>query len=280
MPEASYTLRRLYARLGALRRTRREARFEPRIRPGQGPPLLLSPHLDDAVLDCWSLLRGEPAPVVVDVFAGVPAPGAPVPLWDRITGASDSSERVRERLDEDARALGAAGREALHLPLLDAQYRRPGTPLEPQDLDRELAARMDAAPARVIAPAGIGGHPDHLLVRRYARLLASFGFAVTLYAELPYCVLHGWPAWVDGREAEGCRDVDAFWGSFLADVPGLPPLRSARVVRLDAAAAAAKLAAIRCYETQLPALSYGARGRLADPEIHRYEVFWELARTA
>ena len=42
----------------------------------------------------------------------------------------------------------------------------------------------------------------------------------------------------------------------------------------------AKLAAMRCYATQMPALSYGGRGLLEDPEIHRYEVFWDLpART-
>jgi hypothetical protein len=57
----------------------------------------------------------------------------------------------------------------------------------------------------------------------------------------------------------------------------MPALRSAHVERLDDAAAAAKLEAMRCYATQLPALEYGARGLLADAEIHRDEVRWELA---
>ena len=76
------------------------------------------------------------------------------------------------------------------------------------------------------------------------------------------------------------RDIDAFWGSFLDGVAELAPLRSARVVRLEDERAAAKLAAMRSYATQMPALSYGGRDLLADPEIHRYEVFWDLAAPA
>src|SRR5690348_14091165 len=112
MTRASHLLRRLDGRYRRVRAARRDARFEPRIRPGDGPPLLLSPHLDDAVLDCWSVLTARPAPRVVDVFAGIPPAGAGAPLWDRITGAPDSAARVGERLEEDARALGAAGAEA------------------------------------------------------------------------------------------------------------------------------------------------------------------------
>jgi LmbE family N-acetylglucosaminyl deacetylase len=280
MPQASHYLRAISSRWRELRRGRADARLQPQIRRGEGRPVLLSPHLDDAVLDCWSELTGEAPPRVVNVFAGVPAGGAPVPLWDRITGAGDSSARVRERLAEDAQALAGAGCEASNLQFLDAQYRRPGEPVEPAHLDRALASALAEPAHRVLAPAAIGGHPDHVLVRRYARLLARHGFAVTLYADLPYCVMHGWPSWVDGRASDPHRDIDAFWSSFLAGVGELPPLRSARVVRLDEERAAAKLAALRSYATQLPALSYGGRDLLADPEIHRYEVFWDLAAPA
>ncbi len=223
------------------------------------------------------MLSGDTPLRVVNVFAGVPASGAPVPLWDRITGAGDSAARVRDRIQEDARALARAGLEPTNLALLDAQYRRPGNPLEPEEIDRALAAELDGASTHVLAPAAIGDHPDHVLVRRYARLLLRAGFTVTLYADLPYCVLHGWPSWVDGREPDGHRDIDAFWNSFLDAVGELGQMRSARVVRLDDERAAAKLEAMRCYESQLPALSYGGRELLSDPEIHRYEVFWDLA---
>lgn len=276
MAGASHTMRRLAGGWRAMRHGRADARLEPQLRRGQAGTLVLSPHLDDAVLDCWGELASGDAVRVVNLFAGVPPAGTAVPLWDRITGASDSSARVRERLAEDASALALAGREPTNLPLLDSQYPRPERP-GPGDLDRELAARLAGESfARVLAPAAIGGHPDHLLARRYARVLARAGFAVTLYADLPYCVAHGWPGWVDGRGDDPYRDVDAFWSSFLAGVGELGQLRAARVVRLDDAAAAAKLEAIRCYRSQLPALSAGARGLLEDPEIHRYEVSWEL----
>jgi hypothetical protein len=100
---------------------------------------------------------------------------------------------------------------------------------------------------------------------------------VTLYAELPYCVYHGWPHWVDGRQAEPNRNIDPFWAQFFDGLAEMPPLRDARVLRLDDDAARAKLDAMSTYTTQFSALSYGGRAMLADPEIHRFEVGWELA---
>jgi hypothetical protein len=211
------------------------------------------------------------------MFAGIPSAGV-LTLWDSITGASDSAGRARERIAEDAVALARAGREPVNLSFLDAQYRRPPAPTLAQ-IDRAVCAAVTSA-SRVLVPAGLGSHPDHLLARRYGRGLAAAGMPVTLYADLPYCVLHGWPTWVDGREPEPNRNVDAFWGSFVADVPEMPPLRSGEVVRLDAATAAAKLEAMRCYATQFASLSYGARGLLSDPAIHGFEVHWELGGSA
>lgn len=269
------TLRRLYLGWQRRRQARERARFKPRLQlDPDAPALLLSPHWDDAVLDCWGLLAGPSALTVVNLFAGVPTSGR-VPLWDAITGAEDSSARARERRAEDTLALEHAGRTAVNLPLLEAQYRSPPPALKLDDLDLALKAHVACA-SHVYAPAGIGSHPDHLLARSYARALMSSGMPVTLYAELPYCVLHGWPHWVDGRAAEPNRDVDALWRSFLEDVPELPELRAAEVRRLNDASAAAKLAALRRYRTQLPALSYGARGLLEDPETHRFEVSWRL----
>jgi LmbE family N-acetylglucosaminyl deacetylase len=266
--------RDLYRRSRALRASREEAHFHTRLRVEPGAPaLVLSPHWDDAVLDCWGLLSGEAAVRVLNVFAGVPAPGR-LTLWDAITGASESAQRARERIAEDARALAKANREQLNLAFLDAQYRPPPAP-SLHELDLAVTEEVASA-SRVYAPAGLGAHPDHLLTRRYARALHRAGVPVTLYADLPYCILHGWPEWVDGRAPDPHRNVDAFWLSFIEDVPEMPPLRSAHVERLDPAGAAAKLDALRCYETQFAALSYGARGLLEDPALHGFEVSWEL----
>jgi len=255
-----------------------ERRFRATLRnDARAPELVLSPHWDDAVLDCWSLLSSASELRVANVFAGAPAAGR-VTLWDSITGAVDSAERASERLAEDALALARVKRTPLNLPFLDAQYRTSGAPTL-QEIDRALSAEVASA-SRVYVPAGLGSHPDHVLVRRYGRMLCRAGMPVTLYADVPYCVMHGWPDWVDGSEPEPNRNVEAFWLSFLDGVSEMPPLRSAHVQRLDEASASAKLEALRCYQTQFPALNGGAKQMLANPAIHGFEVRWELVRQA
>lgn len=268
-------LPQLHRRARALREAYRERRFRSRLRlDPRAPQLLLSPHLDDAVLDCWSLLGSERDLLVVNIFTGIP-PAGRLALWDAITGARDSAGRVRERVAEDALALGRAGRTPVNLPFLDAQYRRPPPAPSLDELDLALSSVVQST-SRIHVPAGLGEHPDHLLARRYGRMLLRAGIPVNVYAELPYCVRHGWPHWVDGRKPDPHRDVDAFWRSSLERLPEMPSLRSAHVERLDDEAASAKLAAMSCYETQMPCLDYGASGVLADPAIHRFEVSWEL----
>jgi hypothetical protein len=268
--------RKLYRNSRARRSAQEESRFRSRLQhEPQAPALVLSPHWDDAVLDCWSLLASDRELHVINVFSGTPAPGG-LTIWDATTGAGDSAERARERIVEDALALARAGREPLGLSFLDAQYRGPPPAPTLEQFDLALTAHAGSA-CRVYVPAGLGGHVDHLLTRRYGRMLLRTGMPVELYADLPYCILHGWPHWVDGRPEQPNRNVDAFWSSFLQDVPEMPPLRTARVERLEDHDAAAKLAAMSCYRTQLPCLDYGARGLLSDPEIHRFEVRWELA---
>jgi hypothetical protein len=260
-----YAVRRWYAE----RRFRTDLRFDPKA-----PPLLLSPHWDDAVLDCWALLTNHAELTVVNVFAGVPEAGR-LTRWDRVTGAVESAARARERIAEDAEALARARRTAINLPLLDAEYRSPGPAPSPRNIDRALTTVVSTT-SRVYAPAGLGNNADHRLVRWYARLLYHAGVPVSLYAELPYCVVHGWPHWVDGSERDPYRDVDAFWQTFLVDVPELGELRSGRVERLNDEHAAAKLAAMRTYCTQFPSLDGGATELLSNPATHRFEVAWNL----
>jgi hypothetical protein len=240
--------------------------------PG-APELVISPHWDDAVLDCWGLMASERQLNVVNLFAGIPTDGRPG-IWEAIMGVQDPAQRARERMREDELALARAGRKPLNMTLLDDQYRRQMRSPPPglEDLDRAVTGGVQSA-SRVYVPAGIGAHPDHLLARRYGRMLLAGGMPVTLYAELPYCIFHGWPSWVDGGAATPTRNVDAYWQSFLRDVPELPSLRSADIDRLEASSATAKWGAIDCYQTSL---NYGARRLLSDPEFHGIEVRWEL----
>jgi LmbE family N-acetylglucosaminyl deacetylase len=241
-----------------------------------GAVVVLSPHLDDAVLSCWSVLTSDDHVQPVNVFGKPPPPGT-LTRYDRICGARDSSEHVRERVAEDARALESAGRAPVNMPFLDRQYRRPWQTPSLADLDRRLA---DAVPRvrELYAPAGLGfaPQPDHELVRRLAVASARAGIRLWLYADLPYAVTFGWPQWVTRAEEYEHLDVDALWEQLEQDVPGIGGIRSARVVRLPPDEAERKLAAMQEYRTQFAALDGGVTGLLRNPAIHGFEVFWEV----
>jgi LmbE family N-acetylglucosaminyl deacetylase len=249
--------------------------FRPRLRQEAGAPaLLLSPHLDDAVIDCWSVLTGEAEVQVVNLCARPPGPGE-LTFWDRICGAEDSEALFRTRIDEDREALALAGHEALNLPFLEAQYREGRRPPSLREIDAALVRIVPTASA-VYAPAALGTvHPDHALLRSYAVALARSGLPARLYADLPYCVDYGWPAWVTGDEAIPHLDVEAHWDGSQRG-RALVSRDSAEVVRLTEDEATAKLAAMKTYRTQFPALDGGLVGRLSNPAIHRFEVFWPL----
>ena len=241
------------------------------------PALLLSPHWDDAVLSCWSLLAAGDELTVVNVFAAIPPPGGGAGAWEALLGLPDAAARARLRAAEDARALALAGRTPVDLPLLDHQLRlahRTG-PIQLSSIDRALTARVTAA-AHVYVPAAIGGHPDHVLVRRYGQALARAGVPVSAYAELPYATAHGWPSWVAGAEQEE-GDVDAYWSFYLRAIPEAGDLRGATVESVDGAAWAAKAKAVSMY---VASLNRGVRRGVEDPAIGGFEVRWELVGAA
>jgi LmbE family N-acetylglucosaminyl deacetylase len=229
------------------------------------PPLLLSPHLDDAVIDCWSVLTAPGDLNVVNVFAGVPPRGRTT-HWDRIVGASDSAELMERRIAEDGAALSKAGRTPHNLDLLEYQQREDRREPALGTIDAAVSQVVPTA-SRVLAPAVLGTlHPDHARVRAYALACHAAGIPAELYADLPYAVVYGWPHWVTGDPADPHLDVDAYWGETPAGDP--------RVVTLDEGQAAAKLEAMRAYATQFPSLDRGPIGLLSNPKVHRFEVFW------
>jgi len=176
-----------------------------------------------------------------------------------MTGASDSAARMRERLEEDARALALAERRAEHLGFLDSQY-RDGSP---GDVLGALRDRL--SDEEVLAPAGIGGHSDHELVRDAA---LELGREVRLFGDLPYSTQWGWPAWMIGEEPDPLRDVDAYWAQFVPE--GYEP----HPVELGEEEQQAKVEAMRAYATQFSIFEAGALQRLTDPQLLRFEVVW------
>ena len=236
--------------------------------------VVLSPHLDDAVWDAWRAIRDAEDSLVVTVFAGVPAE-RPVTPWDAICGARTTVSHMADRLAEDRDALAAAGRPGRTLDLLDAQYRD-----EPPTLDAMLDELRPHVPdgCVVYAPAALGLHVDHVLVRDAAHRLWTRGHELVLYADMPYAVKYGWPAWVTGEPADPHRDPEAYWRDCFRDAPWPATELAVRGVVLEADDAAAKLDAMKRYRTQFPATNGGCLGWMEDPRFHGFEVYWDVAR--
>jgi hypothetical protein len=256
---------------GRLRPLRNRAfRTVLRVDP-DAPVAVLSPHLDDAVLDCWSVLTGPGRVQVVNVFAGMPRAGE-VGYFERLAGAADSATHMRRRIAEDREALARAGRSAINLGFRSFTHRRARPEPAFAVVDAALCAHLPAV-SGVYGPAALGvAHPDHALVRAYALALAAQGMPVRLYADVPYCTTYGWPAWVTGAEPDPHLDVDVHWSG---SVGGAQCSRGrAEVVRLPGPDAHAKLAAMRVYEAEFAVLDRGPIGQLSNPAIHGFEVFW------
>jgi hypothetical protein len=242
------------------------------------PVAILSPHLDDAVLSCWHLLAPPGDVIVINVFAGVPASVGALAWWDQLTGARDSGQRARERVEEDRAALALAGREPVNLAFLDEQYRDLEQPLAP--LAGQIARRLVPG-VHVYAPAAFGGHADHALVRAAGLELRTRGFVVSLYADLPHATFHGWPAWVTGAGPGASLDLAAaLWDRTLAETSVPPATMHREVHELDPHCHARKLEAVRAYVTQLEGLAELLHRPLTDRETLGYEVVWNLPATA
>jgi len=245
-------------------------------RDGNLDLLVVSPHLDDAVLSAWRVLArpGRPA-TVVTCFAGVPEPGTALSDWDRNSGASDAATLVQARRQEDVLVLNRLGVKVVHLDELDEPYRdeapddvlaRLGIALAPHVRDADV----------VLAPSGLGEHPDHLLARQCVLSQAPHD-AVWLYADLPYASARGWPGRIRhgslrgrlSRSGAGARDR---WSRTLHGLP----LGRVGVDRLTDVDLAAKRSALGGYSSQLALLDVDAADGDLDPL--RYEVMWRLRR--
>jgi LmbE family N-acetylglucosaminyl deacetylase len=123
------------------------------------PVLIVSPHLDDAVLSCGRLIAEHPGTVVVTVFGGWPSAQAGVTTWDSDCGFRPGDDPIAARRAEDEQALALLDASARWLDFVDSQYTQAATDVDAiaAALDAALAA---AAPRTVIGPLGIS-HPDH-----------------------------------------------------------------------------------------------------------------------
>ncbi len=166
--------------------------------------LIISPHLDDAVLSCGGLLslanaRGFDA-CVLTVFAGEPDPGdvGPLASWiHQLCGQGEDA--VSARRVEDLAAGSLLGFDSIHLDFLDCAYRRSAgrhlyptessvfgsIAIEDRRLTEEVARRIGSMRAPlVLAPMAVGGHVDHIVARDAATQV--FGTELLLFEDVPY----------------------------------------------------------------------------------------------
>jgi LmbE family N-acetylglucosaminyl deacetylase len=195
------------------------------------PVLVVSPHLDDAVLSAGQFIAGRPGTVVVTMLAGAPDPPVTKP-WDVQCGFETSQEAIESRRAEDENALAELNATPVHLNFLDEQYGLARV----EDLTAALIEQVEHhRPEFVLGPLGVQ-NSDHQRVRE-ALLNAKLSVPVWLYEDLPYSVKEPQIAaaaldWVRGR---GNTPQSGLLGN--------GPLASKR-------------AALRCYRSQMPHLNF------------------------
>lgn len=169
--------------------------------------IYLSPHFDDAVLSCGGIiLEQRAADIPVEIWnwmCGTPPDDLPLSDLARSVHAGWELDSVKEvyatRLAEDRQAAARVDAQPRNFDLLDCIYRQAddGSFLYPDELfvqphvdDSKLVAEIAALISetlrpgdRLIAPLGIGNHPDHVIVRQAAE---QTGHPLRYYADIPY----------------------------------------------------------------------------------------------
>jgi LmbE family N-acetylglucosaminyl deacetylase len=220
--------------------------------------VVLSPHLDDAVLGCGQLLAAHPGATVLTVFAGAPdAYPEPMTWWDQLAGFEAGNDPLDARRKEDAGALDELGTTPIWLDFVEHQYLDREHWVRPATIVDELEAAIRRAdPTMVVAPFGLA-NPDHdctheaaLLVRERLPEAAWFCYEDTGYKHIP-----GLLAWRVAR----------LFRSGVWPTPAVMPV---------ADDPAAKHAALSHYSSQLRALEadWQLSAKLAAPE-----QYWRLA---
>jgi len=209
--------------------------------------VVVSTHLDDAVLSCWSVVAGDGEVAVATVFTAAPDDPQLVTEWDRDSGLT-SKRRMAGRVEENRAALALAGRAPTDLGFLEAQYG--GGSIETTVLQECLGdAEIVYLPAGIGAPGG-RIHPDHVAVRDACLEIRPDAH---LYADQPYCLFSPGLELPDGlRERYG----------------------EAEEILLTPAQRKRKAEAVALYAGEIPKLNRGFGLSLTDPDTLVRETSW------
>ncbi len=124
--------------------------------------VILSPHLDDAVLGCGRFMAAHPGVTVVTVYAGAPEVyPEPMTHWDTISGFRSGDDVLGVRRREDEAALGELGAEPRWLDFVEHQYLERADWVGPAETTPTLEAELRSLmPTAVVVPFGLA-NPDH-----------------------------------------------------------------------------------------------------------------------
>ena len=237
--------------------------------------IVLSPHLDDAVLSLGGLIdkAGPGRSLVVTFMAGTPV--SPLGTdWDGRSGFTDSTVAMKSRLAEDRLAASMIGASVRHYGYLDFQYRTDTDSKKEAALKdrikRDIETLIDEnhdKDVSIYGPAafGPGGtpHPDH-------QLLHDAFMAVATEAGKPaarYFIYEDFP-YVRQFMKENLGDPDAF----LERSSGKGIALARTEIDLTADELSSKIAAISAYSSQAAAFR-SFSGKDADIVMRAKEFF-------
>lgn len=202
----------------------------------QGRVVVISPHLDDAVLSLGATIaraaRSGADVEVLTVLAGDTSSREPAGQWDALAGFAEAGEAARARRAEDAAACRIVGASARWLDFTDKQYGQPAR----SDVREAVASAVRGA-TLVLVPGFPLEHPDHAWLSEVL-VLQGLPAPLALYVEWPYA----YAALRSGGRAETPEQLrEAGHARFMPS-------------RLRTRDLVAKWRAVRSYRSQLPLL--------------------------
>ena len=225
--------------------------------------LVLSPHLDDAVLSVGGLLAQEATVSEVLTLC------TKLPLEQ-----PEAMATVQKRQKEDTLAMKELGVSYRHLDELDAYHRRhlakrvyPTLPslfagINGNDpLTAKKIAELIASGAKsedtLLCPLGVGAHVDHLLCAGAGALLKNRGYNVLFYEDFPY-IRNASKSEVEQRLFDVAPNIQ--WKSLELNAP------------IDK-----KTKLVEIYESQVKTL-FGTKENLREAlSTHPFERVWLMA---
>jgi LmbE family N-acetylglucosaminyl deacetylase len=253
--------------------------------------LVLSPHLDDAILSLGgSMASWSDAGAVVTALTVFTADAPESSLQSTIVKEMHELWNLGEhpyatRRSEDIAATEVAGANYIHGNLPDCIYRqaKDGSDLYPSEASVYSASPASAEaiygplkelivewlnkikPTLVLAPLGIGRHVDHFITSKVFREIShDAGYDVALYEEIPYATGKYPTINPDNVPAAKARTE---WN-----------IRSSELVEIDFER---KRRAIECYQSQLIDIFPDGFGALKDymatlQQDHAVERIWRV----